>query len=90
MAQLEQRILINRKGLNVPVRVRIQELMTERFGSNRKKWPSATSLGRLMSVDYRTVQEWIDGDIKRADLEVLEEWCKLLNVQPGDILVRDE
>lgn len=73
----------------MPIKVRVNELMTARFGPDPRKWPSATSLGRIMDVDRRTVQAWINGEVQGADFDVLEAWCKVLDVQPGDILVRE-
>ena len=81
---------ITQKAAGMPIRVRVNELMTERFGADESLWPSVASLAKALGVNRPTVYAWLRGDVKGADFVTLDKWCKFFGVQPGDILVSED
>lgn len=72
----------------MPVKIRVPELVAEKFGGADKINIKEVSAGADLS--YPTAHEWIRGKVLRVDLNILEKWCKYLGVKPGDILVYEE
>ncbi|QPC81088.1 helix-turn-helix transcriptional regulator [Phototrophicus methaneseepsis] len=40
-------------------------------------------------LDKSVVHRWLQNEVRRIDLHVLEGWCNYLDCEPGDILVRE-
>ena len=87
---MDQILTIERTAENMPIRVRVREIMEEQYGEDKADWPSIASVAKILKVQRQTVHLWLKGDIGSADLRVLDRWCRFLHVEPGDILVRED
>lgn len=64
------------------VRWRVREI------AEPERW-SARKLAEAANLAYGTVWAIWSGKAKRADLETLDALCRVLKVEPGDILIRE-
>jgi putative transcriptional regulator len=63
---------------------KVPELVAAKFGDEQLNY---TRIQEATGLSYPTVLSWMKRHVNRADFDVLEKWCKYLDVQPGDILV---
>lgn len=82
--------LLKERRANVPINVRVHDLMVKKYGADQKQWPTRDELARLIGVQSATVTAWLKNRVDRVELDTLDKWCKFLDAAPGDILVRKE
>lgn len=72
----------------MPIKVRVRDHLIAKFG-DESNWPTRKEMADAIGVQSSTVADWVKNRIDRLTLDALDKWCAYLDVEPGDILVRE-